>query len=92
MSDFATEIRLRVAGAQRSLVEARESGDDYAVRLALGELEDLARMAADHHVPVDGVEEALAAHGLRTPRAGLPLLRLDLDLDRTAPAPATPPA
>ncbi len=85
MSDFAIELQLRVAGAKRSLSEARESGDDYAVRLALGELEDLARIAADHHIALDGVEEALAAHGLRTPKAGLPLLRLDLDRAANAP-------
>jgi hypothetical protein len=79
MSDFTTEIRLRVAEAQRSLVEARESGDDYLVQLSLGEIESLARVAADHQVTLDGVEESLAAHGLRTPGAGLPRM---LDLER----------
>jgi hypothetical protein len=72
MSDFTSELRQRVAEAQRSLAEARESGDDYLVRLSLGQIESLARLAAENQVTVDGVEESLAAHGLATPGAGLP--------------------
>ena len=70
MSDFSTELRQRVAQAQRSLVEARENGDDYLVRMTLGDIESLARLAAENHVQVDGVEESLSAHGLSGPQTG----------------------
>jgi hypothetical protein len=74
MSDFTSELRQRVAEAQRSLVEARETGDDYLVQLSLGQIESLARLAVDNQVSLDGVEESLAAYGLATPGAGLPRL------------------
>ena len=73
MSDFRREISNRIAQTRGQLSRAEESGDDYLVEVHLGELESLARIAADHDVSVDGVQEALAAHGLRTPAAGLPL-------------------
>ncbi len=79
MSDFTTELRQRVAEAQRSLVEARDSGDDYLVQLSLGQIESLARLAAENQVDVDGVEESLSAHGLATPGRGLPRV---VDLER----------
>jgi hypothetical protein len=72
MSDFTSELRQRVAEAQRSLAEAGETGDDYLVRLSLGQIESLARLAAENQVTVDGVEESLSAHGLATPGAGVP--------------------
>ena len=64
MSDFSTELRQRVAEAQRSLAEARESGDDYLVQLTLGTIQSLARLATDNQVSVDGVAESLAPYGL----------------------------
>jgi len=64
MSDFSTELRLRVAEARRSLAEAREAGDDYEVQLSLGQIESLARLATDNQVSVDGVAESLAPYGL----------------------------
>ena len=67
MSDFTTELRQRVAEAQQALAEARECGDDYLVQLSLGQIESFARLAAENHVTLDGVEESLAAHGLRPP-------------------------
>jgi hypothetical protein len=85
MSDFTTEIRQRVAEAQQSLAEACDNGDDYLVRMRLGELESLARLAADHHVTLDGVAEALAAHGLSTPGAGFTVISLD-PASQAAPA------
>ena len=73
MTDFNTEIRQRAAETQRSLREARAAGDDYLVEVHLGEMESLARIAAEHHVTLDGVEEDLAAHGLPTPAPGVQL-------------------
>ena len=64
MSEFTTEIRQRVAEAQLSLAEARASDDDYLVQLSLGQIESLARVAAEHHVSLDGVEEVLAPYRL----------------------------
>jgi hypothetical protein len=64
MSDFSTELRLRVSEALRSLVEAKETGDDYELRLSLGQIESLTRLASDNHIPLDGLSESLAAYGL----------------------------
>ena len=64
MSDFSTELRQRVVEAQRSLAEARETGDDYLVQLTLGTMESLARLARDNQISVDGVHEALAPYRL----------------------------
>jgi hypothetical protein len=74
MSDFTSELRQRLAEAQGSLAEARETGDDYQVQVSLGQIESLARLAVDNHVIVEGVAESLAAHGLTTPGYGLPRL------------------
>jgi len=62
MSEFANEITERVAQASTSLSEAAESGDDFLVDVRVGELEDLARIAADHDVEVPGLQETLEAH------------------------------
>ena len=67
MSDFTSALRQRVVEAQRSLVEARETGDDYLVQLSLGQIESLARLAAENQVTVDGIEESLAPYGLSMP-------------------------
>lgn len=75
MQEFHSQIRQRAEEAQRSLAEARESGDDYLVEIRLGEMESLARIAADHEVPLDGLTESLAAHGRRPP---VPPSRSDL--------------
>jgi hypothetical protein len=67
VSDFRHEISNRIAQTRGELSRAEESGDDYLVEVHLGALESLARIAADHDVPVDGVDEALASYGLPTP-------------------------
>jgi len=54
MSDFSTELRLRIGEAQRALVEAHETDDDYLVRLSLGQIESLTRLAEDNQVHLDG--------------------------------------
>lgn len=74
MTDFSSQIRERVEQTRLSLSDARTSGDDYLVEIRLGELESLARVAAEHGVAVEGVEESLAAHGLATPALGVPLV------------------
>jgi hypothetical protein len=74
VNDFSREISNRIAQTRGELSHAEESGDDYLVEVRLGELESLARIAADHDVAVDGVEEALASYGLRTAVGRLPRL------------------
>lgn len=81
MTAFRLHINDRIAETQASLNEARLAGDDYLVEIRLGELESLARIAAEHGIEVDGVEESLAAHGLTTPPLGVPLV-IDLRADR----------
>lgn len=56
MTQFRIEIRSRIAQARESLARARETGDDYLADVRLGELEGLARIAAEHDVPVDDPE------------------------------------
>ena len=63
MSEFASEISERVAQARASLAEAEATGDDYLVRIRVGELESLARLAADHDLTVPGLEDQVARHG-----------------------------
>jgi hypothetical protein len=63
MSDFSTELRLRVSEALRSLVEAKATGDDYELRLSLGQIESLTRLADDNQINLDGLSESLAACG-----------------------------
>lgn len=63
MSEFAIEVSERVQRARASLAEAEATGDDYLVRVRVGELESLARIAADHDVTVPGLEEQVARHG-----------------------------
>lgn len=62
MSEFASELTERVHAASTSLARAEAEGDDYLVDVRLGELESLARSAADHGVDVPGLDETLAAH------------------------------
>jgi len=63
MSDFSTELRLRVSEALDSLGEARESGDDYQVQLSLGQIESLTRLASENQIDLDGLSESLAPYG-----------------------------
>lgn len=63
MNEFATEISERIAQARQSLAEAETTGDEYLAGVRVGELESLARLAADHGVEVPGLDEHLARHG-----------------------------
>lgn len=62
MSEFANEMTDRVEAARTSLTDAAASGDDYLVDVRIGELESLARAAAENGVEVPGLEETLAHH------------------------------
>jgi len=73
VSQFHHELSARIAQTQDDLADAREAGDEYLVGVRLGELESLARVAAEHGVQIAGVEESLARHGLATPVMGVPL-------------------
>jgi hypothetical protein len=74
VSEFRSEISNRIAQTRGDLSQAAAKGDDYLVELSLGELESLARIAVEHDLPIDGVEEDLASYGLTTPARGLPRL------------------
>ena len=74
MTEFLSEIRRRIAQTREDLAAAHSDADDYLVGVRLGELESLARLAADHGIEVEGVQESLAAHGLTTPALGVPLV------------------
>jgi hypothetical protein len=65
MTEFRSEIRERIAQTRRDLADAREAGDDYLVDIRLGELDSLARVAAEHGVEVPGVEESTLIVDLR---------------------------
>lgn len=64
MTGFHHEIHARIAAAQENLRQAAESDDPFLVDVHVGELETLARLAADHGVTVAGLPEALARYGL----------------------------
>ena len=72
MTQFGREIRQRIASTRAALEAAHQADDAYGVEVTLGELESLARVAADHDIIVEGVEDALASHGLPTPAIGVP--------------------
>jgi hypothetical protein len=74
VSQFHQEISNRIAETQEDLTRAQQAGDEYLVGVRLGELESLARVAAEHGIQIDGVEESLARHGLATPVMGVPLV------------------
>lgn len=62
MTQFRNEIMHRIAHVRAQLDAARAAGEDYLVEVHLGELESLARLAAEHDVHVgDAVVEEPAA-------------------------------
>jgi hypothetical protein len=71
VTQFDATINNRIQTARTALDEARSEGDDYLVDIRLGELESLARVAADHGIQVDGVAETLAGYGITTPSVGM---------------------
>jgi hypothetical protein len=73
VTEFHNEIQRRAREARSSLAEARATGDDYLAGIRLGEIQSLARIAAEHGLVLEGVEESLAAYGLPTPAPGIAL-------------------
>jgi putative N-acetylmannosamine-6-phosphate epimerase len=71
VTQFDATISQRIQDARKALDEARGDGDDYLADIRLGELESLARVAAEHGILVEGVAETLAGYGLSTPAAGV---------------------
>lgn len=62
MSEFEAEVSDRVEQARQSLAEAEATGDEYLLGVRVGELEDLARLAADHDIELPGLAEDVARH------------------------------
>ncbi len=87
VTQFDATVNERVAQARKALDEARSAGDDYLSDVHLGELESLARVAAEHGIRVEGLDETLAAHGMATPSAGLSLVDSVIDLRRAGGTP-----
>jgi hypothetical protein len=71
VTEFHNEIRRRTAEARQSLAEARATGDDYLAGIQVGTIQSLARLAAEHGLVLEGVEESLSAYGLPTPAPGI---------------------
>lgn len=61
MSELHTEISRRAARAVDSLRTAQESGDDYLASVREGELENLARIAAEHGLRIPELSDYHAA-------------------------------
>ena len=80
MTEFLNHINSRIAETRESLRLAHEADEPYLVEVRLGELESLARLAADHDLVIEGVSESLAAYGPATGAVGLPTV---LDLNHT---------
>lgn len=62
MSELSRNLRKRVAEATTSLNDASHQGDDFLASVRVGELEDLERLAAEHDIEIDGLQETIEAH------------------------------
>lgn len=54
MSEFETELRNKVAEAERTLNVARQAGHEYEVHLHGARIRDLLDLAAHHGIDIDG--------------------------------------
>lgn len=61
MTEFHSEMRDRAFDAVASLKQAQANGDDYLVEVREAELENLARLAAEHGLRVPDLEGYSAA-------------------------------
>lgn len=61
MHEFLSQITERAASALSRLEAARQDGDDYAAQVALGEVESIRHLAAEHGLHLPGIERALPA-------------------------------
>ncbi|GAA3639513.1 hypothetical protein GCM10022223_68200 [Kineosporia mesophila] len=68
MSEFVAQIRGRAEEALTWLQQAQASGDEYLVNVSLDQIESIARVAADHQIPLEGLAESLSAYGLPVPQ------------------------
>lgn len=59
-SEFAADLRRRVAEAERALDKARADGDFYGIDVLTGELDSLLRMALDNGIDLDESRSATA--------------------------------
>lgn len=62
MNELSRNLRKRVAEATVSLEDASHQGDDYLASVRVGELEDLERLATEHDIEIDGLQETIEAH------------------------------
>jgi hypothetical protein len=74
VTQFDATLNSRILDARRALDQACADGDDYHADIRLSELESLVRVAVEHGIRVDEAAQTLAAHGIATPYAGVPLL------------------
>jgi hypothetical protein len=75
VSEFRREITHRIAQARVDLSVAAATGDDYLLEVRLGQLESLARIAAEHDLSIDGVAEDLTSFGTSSGAAAVPQQR-----------------
>ena len=66
MSEFHDEISSRIDRLKGELARGTADGDDYLVEVSLGELESLARIAVEHEIALDGLDETFAAYSSRS--------------------------
>lgn len=94
MTGFHHEINTRIAAVRENLRQAVQGDEPFLVDVHVGELESLARLAADHGITVDGLPETLARHGVTTPADGLAALPATgpIDLRLAERAPLSPPS
>lgn len=60
MSEFESELRSKVADAERTLDEARRAGHDYEIHLHGARILDLLDLAAEHGIDTgDWIDPAL---------------------------------
>lgn len=61
MTEFLDQLTRRATSALDDLERARSDGDEYGIRVHMGELESIAQLAAANDVEVAGLEEFGAA-------------------------------
>ncbi|SDH12062.1 hypothetical protein SAMN05421505_111199 [Sinosporangium album] len=60
MSEFAVELQARIQEAEEELARMRHAGDEHAVQVLSGRLENLLRIADQHGVDARGGGDASA--------------------------------
>jgi hypothetical protein len=57
MTEFHAQLRARALDAVNDLTAAQESDDDYSVEVHRADLENIARIAREHGVPLPELDE-----------------------------------